>query len=89
MLKWEQEVFCGMDMHQAPTQPLSVGLKRAAILSGLSERTLRYYASSGQLRVCRVGRRLLVPLSSLREFVESPQHPSPSRHQRGKDERES
>jgi len=77
-----------MDVHQATIQPLSVGLKRAAILSGLSERTLRYYASSGRLRVCRVGRRLLIPLSSLREFVESPQHPSPSRHQREKDEGE-
>ena len=77
-----------METQQAPIQPLSVGLKRAAILSGLSERTLRYYASSGRLRVCRVGRRLLVPLSSLREFVETPQHPSPSEPQKGKMEEE-
>ena len=75
---------------QEATQLISVGLKRAAILSGLSERTLRYYASSGRLRVCRAGRRLLIPLSSLREFIETPQHPGPTEKlQEGKGKTES
>ncbi len=78
-----------METQQATIQPLSVGLKRAAVLSGLSERTLRYYASSGRLRVCRAGRRLLVPLSSLKEFVETPHHPGPTQLHGGKGEGES
>jgi DNA-binding transcriptional MerR regulator len=75
-----------MDVHPAAHQPLSVGLKQASALTGLSERSLRYYVASRQLRVCRAGRKLLVPLSSLKEFVETPQHPSPTESQKRKDE---
>lgn len=73
-----------METQQATIQPLSVGLKRAAALTGLSERSLRYYIASRQLQVCRAGRRLLVPLSSLREFIETPQHPGPTAPQEEK-----
>ncbi len=73
-----------METQEQTIEPVAVSLKRAAVLSGLSERSLRYYVASRRLRVCRAGRKLLVPLSSLREFVETPQHPGPTAPQEEK-----
>ena len=78
-----------MKAHGMTIEPVAVSLKRAAVLSGLSERSLRYYVASRRLRVCHAGRKLLVPMSSLREFVETPQHPSPTELQDGKGKGES
>ncbi len=66
-----------METQQA-TELISVGLKKAAVLTGLSERALRYYVSAGRLQVCRAGKKLLIPMDSLRKFVETPEHPGPT-----------
>ena len=73
-----------MNVHDATIPPISVGLKKAAVLTGLSERALRYYVGAGRLRVCRAGKKLLIPVDSLREFVQTPKHPGPTEHQEEK-----
>ena len=72
-----------METQQA-TQLISVGLKKAAVLTGLSERALRYYVGAGRLRVCRAGKKLLIPVDSLREFVAIQEHPGPTQLQEEK-----
>ena len=52
-------------------EPLAVDLREASRLTSLSVRTLRRYAQTGRLPVVRVGRRILVPLESLRTLVRS------------------
>ena len=54
---------------RAPRAALSV--KQAARSCGLSERTLRNYIATGDLRVARVGRRVLVRPERLDEFLQS------------------
>jgi excisionase family DNA binding protein len=50
-------------------EPLAVDLKTASKLASLSVRTLRRQISAGHLRSIRVGRRLLVPVASLRALL--------------------
>ena len=52
-------------------EPLAVDLREASRLTSLSVRTLRRYAQTGRLSVVRLGRRILVPLESLRALVRS------------------
>ncbi len=71
---------------QEATQLISVGLKKAAVLTGLSERALRYYVGAGRLQVCRAGKKLLIPVDSLKQFVQTPKHPGPTQLQTEKTE---
>jgi excisionase family DNA binding protein len=51
-------------------EPLAVDIKEAARLTSLSTRTIRRYIKSGGIRpVVRIGRRLLIPLASLRALI--------------------
>jgi excisionase family DNA binding protein len=51
-------------------QPLTIGLKEAAELTGLSHWTLRQYIRTGRLRAVRIGRRVLVEPTELAHLVE-------------------
>jgi len=55
-------------------EPLAVDVKEAARLTSLSVRTIRRYIKTGGIRpVVRIGRRLLIPIASLRALID--QHP--------------
>jgi excisionase family DNA binding protein len=49
--------------------PIAVDVNTAAKMTSLSPHTIRLYVRKGRLRVSRVGRRLLVPIESLRTLV--------------------
>jgi excisionase family DNA binding protein len=49
--------------------PITLTLKRAEEESGLSLRTLQYAIARGDLQSVRVGRRRLIPVDSLRQFL--------------------
>jgi excisionase family DNA binding protein len=51
-------------------EPLAVSVEEAARLTSLSPRTIRRYVRSGRIQAARVGRRVLVPLESLRALVQ-------------------
>ncbi len=51
------------------TEPLSVSTAVAAKAVGLSEGTIRNLYRADQLRIRRVGRRVLIPLDALKELV--------------------
>lgn len=53
---------------------LAVSLAEAARLLGVSERTVRRLAASGDLGTVTVGRRRLVPMAAIRTFLQ-PQKP--------------
>jgi excisionase family DNA binding protein len=48
---------------------ITYSLQKAAEESGLSQRTLQYAIGRGELDSVRVGRRRLIPASSLEEFL--------------------
>lgn len=50
-------------------EPLAVDLREAARLTSLSVRTLRRYIRQNRLHVVRVGRRVVVPMAALRQFL--------------------
>ncbi|APD09726.1 helix-turn-helix domain-containing protein [Thermus brockianus] len=50
--------------------PVAYNIAQAAKVLGIGERTLRYLIRAGQIRVARVGRRVLVPHSAIVEFLE-------------------
>ncbi|WP_243028535.1 helix-turn-helix domain-containing protein [Thermus albus] len=50
--------------------PVAYNIAQAARVLGIGERTLRYLIRAGQIRVARVGRRVLVPHSAIVEFLE-------------------
>jgi excisionase family DNA binding protein len=50
-------------------RPIAVSVKRAATLIGVSPATIRERVKSGQLRVARLGRRVIVPMNSLEQLV--------------------
>ena len=52
-------------------QPITVSVTKAAELTGLSEWTIRDFAWKGVIDSRRHGRRVLVPYSSLKSYVES------------------
>jgi excisionase family DNA binding protein len=56
-------------MTQPPTQPLSVGLRQASRMLGVSERTIRRLIASGALHSKKVGSRRLVSVESLERLV--------------------
>lgn len=55
--------------------PLAVSLKKAAELTGISKASLRYYSKIGRLRTVKIGRRIVIPMPSLRCFL-TRNHPS-------------
>jgi len=50
-------------------RPIAVSVGRAAVLVGVSKATIRSFAKTGRLRVARMGRRVVVPMNSLEQFV--------------------
>ncbi len=48
---------------------ITYSMQRAAEESGLSQRTLRYAIKRGELNSVQVGRRRLIPASSLERFL--------------------
>jgi excisionase family DNA binding protein len=48
---------------------ITYSLEKAAEESGLSQRTLQYAIERGELTSVRIGRRRLIPASSLEEFL--------------------
>ena len=52
-------------------EPICIGVEGAAQLIGVSRRFLDAKIASGALPVARFGRRVTVPLRSLKEFVAS------------------
>jgi excisionase family DNA binding protein len=50
-------------------EPLAVDVRTAASLTSLSARTIRRFIQLGRLRAVRAGRRVLVPLDSLRALL--------------------
>jgi excisionase family DNA binding protein len=51
-------------------EPLAVDLREAARLTSLSMRSLRRYIKTGRIRGVRIGRRVLIPLDSLRRLLQ-------------------
>jgi excisionase family DNA binding protein len=51
-------------------EPITIGLREAAELTGLSHWTLRQYIRTGKLKAVRIGRRVLIEPSELRRLVE-------------------
>ena len=61
-------------------EPLAVDVKTAAQMTSLSARTIRRYVGLGRLGVVRVGRRILIPVASLKRLLQEnamtrPVHP--------------
>ncbi len=48
---------------------LAVDIREAARLTSLSPHTIRNYIRKGRIRAVRVGRRILVPVSSLEHLL--------------------
>lgn len=51
-------------------EPLAVDVQEAGRLTSLSTRTIRRYIKLGRIHAIRVGRRILVPVSSLKQLLE-------------------
>jgi len=49
--------------------PLAVDLREAGRLLSISPRTVRRQILQGRLPVLRIGRRILIPLDSIRELL--------------------
>ena len=54
---------------QRDTEPRAVGIERAAELLGISPHTVRKYVREGTLRAIRAGRRVLIPMTYVTEWV--------------------
>jgi excisionase family DNA binding protein len=52
-------------------EPLAVDVHEAARLISLSARTIRRYIQIGRLRAVRIGRRVLVPVKSLKALLDT------------------
>jgi excisionase family DNA binding protein len=50
---------------------IAVSIAEASRMTSLSRGTLRAYARKGRIKVTKVGRRTIVPVSTLREIVYS------------------
>lgn len=55
-----------------PLSPISVGISDAAKMTGLSRSRIYELMNEGKLRSVHVGRRRLIPVSSLRELIGEP-----------------
>ena len=52
-----------------PASPISVSLKEAAAMLGVSASTIRRFAKDERLRTVQLGRRRVVPVEALKEMV--------------------
>jgi excisionase family DNA binding protein len=52
-----------------PVDRFAVSIAEASRLTSLSRGTIRAYAKAGKLRVTKVGRRTIIPISTLRDLV--------------------
>ena len=50
-------------------EPLSVSVAEASRLLSVSPRTIRRYIRLGRIRVSRLGRRIVVPIDSLKTLL--------------------
>jgi hypothetical protein len=50
-------------------EPLSVNVDTAAKMTSLSPHTIRHYIKTNRLNVNRVGRRIVIPMESLKELI--------------------
>jgi excisionase family DNA binding protein len=50
-------------------RPIAVSVARAATMVGVSRSTIRAFAKSGQLRVARLGRRMVIPVNALEQLL--------------------
>jgi excisionase family DNA binding protein len=62
---------------KATTQQLAVSTRDAARMLSVSRRTIQSYITTKVLRVRKIGRRTVIPVRSLEEFLQS-DHASPS-----------
>jgi excisionase family DNA binding protein len=53
----------------AKFDPLLAGKKEAGRVLGVSPRTVDYLIEKGELKVKRIGRRVLIPYSALQQFA--------------------
>jgi excisionase family DNA binding protein len=63
--------------------PITYSLKRAAEETGLSQRTLQYAIERGELASVLVGRRRLIPVKSLEDFLLHKKRPVREEAKRG------
>ena len=56
-------------MEEKEPEKLSVSLKEAAQMLGLSESTIHQLTLSGKIKCKKVGRRVLYPVENLKEFL--------------------
>lgn len=60
-------------MNETKIEPLTVRFAQASQMSGLSHWTLRAAAKTGDLKVVKRGRAVLIPLAELRRFLDGGQ----------------
>ena len=59
-------------------EALAVDAKTAAAMIGLSVNTVKTYTRTGRIRTVRAGRRSIIPVRALEEFLEIEFHPGPA-----------
>ena len=68
-----------MELAGVTDDVLAVGVDRGAVLVGVTPRHLRKHLdfNGGPIRTVRMGTRVLIPISSLREYLQAPVAPTP------------
>ena len=51
------------------TRPIAVTVRRAAEITSLSAASIRLLARTGKLRVARIGRRIVIPVSAIEQLL--------------------
>ncbi len=67
---------------------LAVNARTAAEMVGLSLSSLRRQVRTGRIRTVRAGRRTIIPIRALEEFLEIEFHPGPAALSQRKSEQE-
>ena len=57
-----------------PEGALAVSTRQAAVLVSLSHRYVKELIATGKIRVRRIGRRVIVPMASIEEFLAEPKN---------------
>lgn len=63
-------------------KPIAIGVSRAAAMIGVSRKTLERHIRFRHIRCVRIGRRVLIPMSALEDFLGANQ-PSPETRNSG------
>ena len=69
-------------------EALAVSTKTAAAMIGLSVNTVKTYTRTGRIRTVRAGRRTIIPIRALEEFLQIESHPGPAALSQRKSEKE-